>query len=110
MMTREWKDVMSWNAEDFIREMTLEEKIGLLSGVVSMDIASVEQLGIDMSSAVNMFLKQSVLRGGLPFSVELPRYKTEVIDAMEEARKMSKDSTVKRYKNFAEAMEDLFDM
>lgn len=35
------------------------------------------QLGIDMSSAVNMFLKQAVLHGGLPFSVELPKSEME---------------------------------
>jgi len=34
------------NAEDFVKEMTLEEKVSLLSGVASMDIASVERLGI----------------------------------------------------------------
>ena len=33
------------------------------------------QLGIDISSATNMFLRQCVLRGGLPFNVELPKYK-----------------------------------
>lgn len=32
------------------------------------------QLGLDMSSAVNMFLHQCVLRGGLPFAVEMPTY------------------------------------
>lgn len=32
------------------------------------------QLGMDMSSAMNIFLKQCVLRGGLPFQVELPQY------------------------------------
>ena len=31
-------------------------------------------LGLDMSSAVNLFLHQCILRGGLPFTVELPRY------------------------------------
>ena len=31
------------------------------------------QLGIDMSSAMNLFLRQCVLRGGLPFRVELPQ-------------------------------------
>ena len=43
------------------------------------------QLGIDMSSAMNMFLKQCVMRGGLPFAVEIPQYRAEVPDAMEEA-------------------------
>ena len=44
------------------------------------------QLGMDMSGAMNIFLKQCVLRGGLPFSVELPQYKPEVLEAMEEAK------------------------
>jgi DNA-damage-inducible protein J len=30
-------------------------------------------LGMDMSSAVNILLRQCILRGGLPFSVELPK-------------------------------------
>lgn len=30
------------------------------------------ELGLDMSSAVNLFLHQCVLRGGLPFPVEKP--------------------------------------
>lgn len=36
------------------------------------------QLGLDMSSAINMFLRQCLLRGGLPFNVELPQNKSEV--------------------------------
>lgn len=65
------------------------------------------QLGLDMSSAINVFLKQSVLRGGLPFSVELPQYRPEVIEAMEEAKRISRDPNVKRYNSFTEALEDL---
>ena len=65
------------------------------------------QLGIDMSSAMNMFLKQCVMRGGLPFAVEIPQYKSEVLEAMEEARRISKDPNTKRYGSFAEALEDL---
>ena len=65
------------------------------------------QLGIDMSSAMNIFLRQCVLRGGLPFSVELPQYKPEVIEAMEEAKRISKNPGTKRYNNFSEALEDI---
>lgn len=53
-------------------------------------------LGIDMSSAVNMFLRQCVMRGGLPFDVVVPQYKPEVIEAMEEAKRISKDPDSKR--------------
>lgn len=65
------------------------------------------QLGIDMSSAMNMFLKQCVMRGGLPFAVEIPQYRSEILEAMEEARRISKDPNTKRYSSFAEALEDL---
>ena len=71
----------------------------------SMELFS--QLGIDMSSAINMFLKQCVMRGGLPFAVEIPQYRSEVLEAMEEARRISKDPNTKRYGSFAEALEDL---
>ena len=65
------------------------------------------QLGLDMSSAMNMFLKQCVLRGGLPFNVELPNYKADVIEAMEEAKRISKDPNSKKYNSFSEALEDI---
>lgn len=44
------------------------------------------ELGIDMSSAVNIFLRQCILRGGLPFKVEVPKYNAETLAAMQEAR------------------------
>lgn len=65
------------------------------------------QLGLDMSGAINLFLRQAVLRGGLPFKVELPRYKSDVLDAIEEAKKISKDSSVKGYRDLDEIFEEL---
>ena len=65
------------------------------------------QLGMDMSGAMNIFLRQCVLRGGLPFSVELPQYRPEVLEAMEEAKKISKDPDTKRYSSLSEALEDI---
>ena len=54
-------------------------------------------LGMDMSGAVNIFLRQCILRGGLPFSVEIPGYKQETLEAMAEARRISRDTSVKGY-------------
>ncbi len=59
-------------------------------------------LGLDMSGAVNMFLHQCVLHGGIPFSIEIPRYKQTTLDAMEEARRISRDPSVQSYKNMNE--------
>ena len=59
-------------------------------------------LGLDMSSAVNMFLHQCVLRGGIPFSVEMPRFNQETLDAMEEARRISRNPQIKGYTSMDE--------
>lgn len=79
-----------------IDEVTKRRAVELLEG-----------LGLNLSDAVNMFLKQVVLRGGLPFEVRYPEYKPEVLEAMEEAKKISRDPNTKKYSSFSEALEDL---
>ncbi len=61
-----------------------------------------KDLGLDMSGAVNLFLHQCVLRGGLPFSVEMPRYSQRTLDAMDEARRISSDPDVRGYTSMDE--------
>ena len=63
-----------------IDETTKKQAVELLEG-----------LGLNLSDAVNMFLRQVVLRGGIPFEVKYPEYKPEVIEAMEEAKRISRD-------------------
>ena len=55
---------------------------------------------------MNIFLRQCVLRDSLPFAVEVPKYKPEVLAAMEEAKRISRDSETKKYNSFSEALED----
>lgn len=66
-------------------------------------------LGMDMSSAVNMFLRQCLLRGGLPFAVELPHYSSRTLAAIEEARRISADPTVPAYDSLADLKKALDD-
>lgn len=66
-----------------------------------------EGLGLNLSDAMNMFLKQVILRGGIPFEVKYPELKPEVIEAMEEAKRISHDPNVKNYSSFREALEDI---
>lgn len=86
---------------------TVQTQIRIEEDVKKQAVELFNQLGIDMSSAENMFLRHSIMRGGLPFSVEIPRYKPEVLEAMEEARRISKDPNTKRYSSFAEGLEDI---
>ena len=41
-----------------------------------------QQLGITMSDAINMFLNQAILHGGLPFEVKIPGYNAETLAAL----------------------------
>ena len=66
-------------------------------------------LGLDMSSAVNLFLYQCVLRGGLPFSVEIPKFNKETLNAMAEAIRISNDNSVKGYTSMDELKRSLME-
>ena len=87
---------------------TTPTQIRINTNLKSQANALFESLGTDMSGAVNIFLKQCVLRGGLPFEVGLPKYKRGTLEAMKEAKKISKDDTAKTYtsiEEFRKAME-----
>ena len=88
---------------------TTPTQIRIDSGIKKQATALFGRLGLDMSSAVNLFLHQCVLRGGLPFQVEIPPYNQKVLDAMAEARKISQDPDVQGYNSMEElkaALED----
>ena len=60
-------------------------------------------LGLDMSGAVTLFLRQCILHDGLPFKVEMPKYSKQLLSAIDEAKEISRNPDVKSYTN----MEDL---
>ena len=41
-----------------------------------------QQLGITMSDAINMFLRQSILHGGIPFDLRIPKYNEATLAAL----------------------------
>ena len=81
---------------------TTPTQIRIDSTIKEEATALFSELGMDMSSAVNIFLRQCILRGGLPFPVELPKYNQETLEAMAEARKISRDPDVKGYTSMAD--------
>ena len=86
---------------------TTPTQIRIDEGTKKQAVELLEGLGLNLSDAVNMFLRQVVLRGGIPFEVRYPEYKPEIIEAMEEAKRMSRDPNTKRYSSFKAALEDL---
>jgi DNA-damage-inducible protein J len=73
--------------------------------------ASAEELyrefGITVTDAVNMFLHQSLMVGGLPFELKLPRINAETEAAMRECEEMLSSGNFKRYSNTKEMFADI---
>lgn len=55
------------------------------------------QLGMNMTTAFNIFLRQSVREGCIPFSITLNTPNSETVAAMLEAERMLKDPSTKLY-------------
>ncbi len=56
------------------------------------------ELGLNMSTAVNIFLRQAIRQGGLPFEVKLDVPNETTVAAIEEGRKLMHDKNTKGYK------------
>ena len=81
---------------------TTPTQIRIDTQIKQQSAALFDRLGLDMSSAVNIFLHQCVLHGGLPFPIELPQYNQTVLDAMAEAKEISRNPGVKGYASMEE--------
>lgn len=65
------------------------------------------ELGINLTTAINVFLRQSLRAGGFPFDVRLEQPNKETIAAMLEAERIGRDPSVKRYSDVEEALKAL---
>ncbi len=64
-------------------------------------------LGMNLTTAINVFLRQSLRTGGFPFEVRQERPNKETIAAMLEAERIAHDPSVKRYDDLDELFRDL---
>ena len=65
-------------------------------------------LGMDMTTAVNIFLRQAIRRQGLPFDVALTRPNSETLEAIAEVREMKKHP--ERHKGYTDVDAMMKDM
>jgi len=61
-----------------------------------------EELGLNMSSAVNIFLRQTIRENGIPFALTLNVPNAETLEAIEEGRRIARDKNVKGCKSIEE--------
>lgn len=65
------------------------------------------ELGMNLSTAFNIFVRQSLREGGIPFEIRTDRPNKETIAAMLEAENIAKDPKVKGYTDLDEMFADL---
>lgn len=65
------------------------------------------ELGMNLSTAFNIFVRQSLREGGIPFEIHTERPNKETIAAMLEAERIAKDPNVKKYSDVEEALREL---
>ena len=59
-------------------------------------------LGLNMTTAVNIFLRQAIRENGIPFEVKIHTPNEATAAAIEEGRKLAQDNTVKGYSDIAD--------
>ena len=60
-----------------------------------------------LTTAFNIFVRQSLREGGIPFEVRLEQPNKETVAAMLEAERIAKDPSVKGYNDLDELFADL---
>ncbi len=65
------------------------------------------ELGMSLSTAFNIFVRQSLREGRIPFDISLNQPNRETVAAMLEAERIAKDPSVKGYTDLDELFADL---
>lgn len=66
---------------------------------------TLNELGLSIADAINVFLKQVILNDGIPFEIRKPKFNKETIEAIEDAKKGKNLS--KTFNNVDEMFEEL---
>ena len=65
------------------------------------------ELGMNLTTAFNIFVRQSLRVGGIPFEIKMEQPNKETIAAMLEAERIAHDPNVKHYSDVEEALREL---
>ena len=61
-----------------------------------------QELGLNMTTAINMFLRTSIRENGIPFDLKIDTVNDETKLAIEEGRIIADDKTIKGYVSIEE--------
>lgn len=77
------------------------------SDVKAQADALFNELGMNMTTAFNIFVRQSLREGRIPFEISLNQPNSETVAALLEAERIARDPSVKGYTDMDELFADL---
>ena len=86
---------------------TTNISIRMDSDLKSQADALFSELGMNLSTAFNIFVRQSLRDGGIPFEIKMDQPNKETMAAMLEAERIAKVPNVKHYSDVEEALREL---
>ncbi len=82
--------------------------ISIDADVKERAIPLLSELGLDLSTAVGMFLRQTIRERAIPFDVSLNVPNASTVNALEEFEQMRENTQkYKRYSSFSDAMAEV---
>ena len=86
---------------------TIQTQVRVDADVKAQITELFDTLGLDFSSAVNIFLRQCLMRGGLPFEVRVPSYTDRLRKAAAEADELAANGYAKTFDSFDALEQDI---
>lgn len=102
-----YNDSASRKGDDFMAGTTTNISIRMDSDLKAQADALFSELGMNLTTAFNIFVRQSIREGGIPFEISINQPNKETIAAMLEAERIAKDPSVKGYNDLDELFADL---
>ncbi len=65
------------------------------------------ELGLNMTTAFNIFLRQAIREDSIPFNVTVNTPNAETVATLIEAKHIGRDPSVKKYSDVEEALQEL---
>ena len=86
---------------------TVSFRVSIDKDIKEVSEALFHDLGMDMTTAINVFLRQAIRSGGFPFEIKLNQPNRETLFALLEAEELESDAKVKRFTDADEALQEL---
>jgi DNA-damage-inducible protein J len=99
--------VVVLKGDDFMARTTTNISIRMDSDLKAQADVLFGELGMNITTAFNIFVRQAIREGGIPFEISIHQPNKETIAAMLEAERIAKDPSVKGYDNLDELFADL---